>query len=417
MGFMKTEILENIDNPEQLECLYRENKTIFLKEFNLIYPDLKGNILADAWHHRLNFENSETSWGKPYELIYLIIACLFAGTIAKLPTILNIDPELFYSRNTSFIILPILTTYFLWKNKPSQKRMIYSISIILCTIIFVNILPDSFRRDNLILTWIHVPLFLWTILGTSFVGQNLNDYSRRIEFLRFNGDFIVMTTIILIAGGIMTGITVGLFQLIDVDISKFYFDYFGVYGLAAAPILGTYLTQTNPHLVNKVSPIIAKLFTPLVLITLIIYLVAIIVTGKDPYNDRDFLMTFNFLLLGVMALILFSVAETSIEGSNRWAAIVLFALSLITIIINGIAISAILFRISEWGITPNRMAVLGANLLVLANLILVCRQLFKTISRESDLIEVENTIAKFLPCYGLWTIVVSFVFPFLFKLL
>ncbi|MEX2568811.1 MAG: hypothetical protein WD431_22910, partial [Cyclobacteriaceae bacterium] len=38
---------------------------------------------------------------------------------------------------------------------------------------------------------------------------------------------------------------------------------------------------------------------------------------------------------------------------------VLLLLSAVTIIVNGITLSAILFRISEWGITPNRAAVLG----------------------------------------------------------
>ncbi len=99
-----------------------------------------------------------------------------------------------------------------------------------------------------------------------------------------------MTTLILIAGAILTGVTIGLFSLIGFKIEKFYFDYVVIFGLPAAPILGTYLIETNPQLVGKVSPVIAKIFSPLVLVMLVVYLIAIIYSGKDPYNDREFLL-------------------------------------------------------------------------------------------------------------------------------
>jgi hypothetical protein len=212
----------------------------------------------------------------------------------------------------------------------------------------------------------------------------------------------------------MTGVTIGLFSLIGLNIEEFYFQYVVVFGLAAAPMIGTYLTQTNPHLVGKVSPVIAKIFSPLVLLMLVIYLVAIIVSGKDPYNDREFLLMFNALLIGVMAIIFFSIAETSKGIGHRLEIWVLFLLSAITIIVNGIALSAILFRISEWGITPNRAAVLGGNVLILIHLLLVTAQLFRVLSRKSSLAGVGKAITLYLPVYVIWTIIVAFIFPFLF---
>jgi hypothetical protein len=202
--------------------------------------------------------------------------------------------------------------------------------------------------------------------------------------------------------------------LIGVNIQKFYFENVVVSGSAAAPIVATYLTQTNPQLVGKVSPVIAKIFSPLVLVMLVIYLVAIIVSGKDPYNDREFLLIFNALLIGVMAIIFFSVAETSATTKTRTEIWVLFLLSVITVIINGIALSAILFRISEWGITPNRAAVLGGNALILMNLVLVTAQLLRGLSKKGNIIEVGRVISFYLPIYFLWTIIVTFLFPLIF---
>jgi len=147
---------------------------------------------------------------------------------------------------------------------------------------------------------------------------------------------------------------------------------------------------------------------------LVIYLIAMIYSGKDPYNDREFLLIFNALLIGVMAIIFFSVAEASKNTKSQAESWILLLLSVVTVVVNGIALSAILFRISEWGITPNRAAVLGGNILILINLLLVTVQLFKVILKKTDIAGVGKIISFYLPIYAVWTIIVTFIFPLLF---
>ncbi|KAA9347176.1 hypothetical protein [Larkinella humicola] len=411
---MKDEILSNLNNPGQLERLYRADKPTFKRAFKALYPELKDNALLTFWNERINFTQEDISWGSRKDLIFILIASLVAGGIAKLPALLSIDKEFFYTRNIGFIIFPVLASYFAWKNKLSMGKLIFIAISILVAIVFINFLPDVKRSDTLDLACIHVVLFLWSILGFAFVGETGNADEKRLNYLRYNGDLIVMTTLILIAGGIMTGLTIGLFKLIGFEIEKLYFDYFGIFGLSAAPIIGTYLTQTNPQLVGKVSPVIAKIFSPLVVVMLVIYLIAIVYSGKDPYNDREFLLLFNALLVGVMAIIFFSVAETSKSTKSQMEIWVLFLLSVVTIVVNGIALSAILFRISEWGITPNRTAVLGSNILILIHLLLVTAQLFRVLSKKTTIASVGKATAFYLPVYALWTILVTFLFPILF---
>jgi hypothetical protein len=411
---MKDEILANLNNPRQLEKLYRENKPAFQRAFKVLFPELKDNPLVGFWNERLNYENEEISWGTGKDLVFVLVASLLAGIIAKLPAILQIDEEFFYPRNIGFIVFPLLIAYFAWKNHLHFRKIAIIGGATLISLLFINFLPDNDKSDTLILSCIHLPLILWSFLGFAFVGDRLNNTEKRLGFLRFNGDLVVMTAIIVLAGIALTGITIGLFSLIGFKIEEFYFQYVVVFGVAAVPIVGTYLTQTNPQLVNKVSPVIARIFSPLVLITLVVYLAAIIYSGKDPYNDREFLIIFNALLIGVMAIILFSVAETSKQHKSQISILILFLLSAVTIIVNGIALSAILFRISEWGITPNRLAVLGGNILILINLLLVMVKLFRVLTQKADLNEVGKSIAWFLPIYSLWAVIVTFLFPLIF---
>ncbi|HEY9341631.1 MAG TPA: hypothetical protein VIQ23_08630 [Hanamia sp.] len=411
---MKDEILAHLNKPTELEKLYRANKVSFKREFNTLYPELKGNVVADFWNERLNYESDEINWGSKRELLFVLIAALVAGVIAKLPAILSISEDFFYPRNIGFIIFPALTAYFAWKNKLSTRKIAFIIGAALAGLIFINLLPDITKSDTTILSCIHLALVLWSILGFAFVGGMKNNDEKRLGFLKYNGDLLVITALIVIAAAIMSGITIGLFSLIGFNIKEFYFENIVIFGLPAAPIVGTYLTQTNPQLVGKVSPVIAKIFSPLVVVMLVIYLIAMIYSGKDPYNDREFLLIFNALLIGVMAIIFFSIAEASKTTKSQPELWILFLLSVVTIIVNGIALSAIVFRISEWGITPNRAAVLGGNVLILINLLLVTAQLFRVLSKKANINGVGKVISFYLPIYVVWTIVVTFIFPLLF---
>ncbi|OKL38473.1 DUF4153 domain-containing protein [Pontibacter flavimaris] len=411
---MKDEILTHLHDPGGLEKLYRNNKAPFAQEFRAMYPELRGNLLADFWNERLSYESDVISWGSARDILLVVMASLVAGILAKIPAFLPVDEAFFYPRNIGFIVFPLLTAYFAWRNKlPAGKGAILGGAILLL-LVYINLLPDAPTSDTLILACLHLPLVLWALLGIAFAGNDFHNYNRRLGYLRFNGDLLVMAALLVIAGVLMTGITIGLFAIIGIQIEEFYAAYIGVFGLAAIPIVATYLTQTNPQLVNKVSPVIAKIFSPLVLLMLTIYLIAIPFSGKDPYTDRDFLILFNVLLIGVMALIFFSIADKSRSEQDTAGTWVLLLLAIVTVIVNSIALSAILFRIAEWGITPNRLAVLGSNILMLVHLLLVTRTLLRSLTKKEDMGAVGRTIAFYLPVYFVWAAVVVFLFPVIF---
>jgi len=411
---MQQEIIDHIDKPAYLEKLYRGNKSDFKESFEQVYPQIKGNLVAETWHERLGYESNNISWGVKNELIFVAVGCLIAGLIAKLPDIFSINEDFFFPRNIGFILFPVLIAYFAWKNGLSLKTISVLFGIMGVCLVYINILPDSSDSDTLILACIYLPLLLWVILGSAFSGKKTFNLSIPLDFIRFNGDAAVMIAVLGIAGGLLTGITFGLFALIGIQIEQFFQDYILVFGLPAIPILAAFLTQNNPQLVNKVSPIIAKLFSPVVLIMLVVYLAAIIYSGKDPYNDREFLLIFNLLLVGVMALIFFSIAESRNKDKISFDIWILFLLSIVTVIVNGIALSAIIFRISEWGITPNRLAVLVSNVLILVHLLFVTFKLYNSIIKKSSLNGVGKSIIAYVPIYFIWALIVVFVFPLAF---
>lgn len=418
---MQNKIKEAIETPEILEKLYRSDKKAFEKAFYDVFPEISEQKTAEIWKARLDFDLSKASETRfsPKDIILVVIASLITGFLIKIPQIfdINVDEFYFYEKNTGMIILFGLSLYaFLTGGKTNMKQLLITLGIFIVSTFYINFLPSTEDSHSIILAYMHLPIMLWTVYGLIYINFDLSSLPKRMDFIKYNGDLAIMGVLLLIAGGILSGITLGLFAAIDMEIEQFYFDYVGIWGLVAIPIVATFVIKVYPFIASKIAPVIANIFSPLVLITLSIYLVSILVTGKDPYNDRDFLIVFNLLLLGVMAITVFSVIETAVQNKQRFNLSVLLALSVITLIVNAIALSAILYRLNEYGFSPNRVAVLGSNVLIFMHLILIMIDLFRVNFHKKPINRVENTIARYLPVYAFWTAFVVFVLPWLFGL-
>jgi hypothetical protein len=405
---MENQIIQQIANPAALEQLYRSNPTAFSRAFEAVYPQISTSLTAQVWHERL--AKSSTSWGAKGDWILLTVLASIVAFLMQMPDLFSISHDLYFPRNMSFIVMPSIGVYFAYKRGLTIRQLAAPLLVLLSSIVFINLLPEG--STTLILTCLHIPLLIWLVVGYIFAE---NDPAKRMEFLRYHGDLVVMTAVIGLAGGLFTGLTLNLFKLIGITIEDFYFRYLVLSILPSVPLFATFLVRQNGSLVSKISPVIARIFTPLVTITLALFLGAIIYTGKDPYNDREFLVVFNGILIGVMALILFSLGEATKANASRVHQYFLFALAVLAIIDNGIALSAIGYRLFEFGITPNRIAVLGSNAIVMLHLMLATKKLWAFLKGQKTIEEVELGITAYLPIYAIWAAIVSFLFPLIFQ--
>lgn len=412
---METEIINNIDNPIILEKLYRSDKIRFKNSFSVCYAEIQNNPIAQVWNERLATSKDDLFLGNKNEIFFGLMAAFISGIIAKIPSIIGIEYDLFLSKNIGFIVFPMVSIYFVWKQKLSFKKYLFLIFIFIATAFYINSLPNNEKSATIILAGIHLPLFLWAVLGYAFIGGDLKNSQKKIAYLKFNGNFIIMSALLILSSVLFSAVTINLFMLLGVNIEKFYTEQIAVWGLSAIPLLSTYLVQYNPLLVNKISPTIARIFTPIVFITLLIFLATLVYTGKNIYNDRDFLLLFNALLIGVMAIIIFSFTEVTQQVKSKISLFILFGLSVLAIIANGIALSAIAFRLTEFGISPNRLAILGANFLMFIHLSIVSYTLFMRIRNKANMQDIENKIVLLMPLYAFWAAFVTFVMPFLFN--
>ncbi len=360
-------------------------------------------------------KTNELQWGKKNEIMFIALLVVIAGFIAKIPQFQGVREDLFYEKNLSFIFLPLLMIYFNWKNQLAWNKLILPFVVMGLSAVYINMLPYSEKSDSNMLSYFHLPILTWILLGFTYVGNSIANFKNGISFLRYTANLVVMSVIILLSGFLFMAMTMGLFKLIGIDIAHLVQFYVLIWGLPSIPLIASFIVTNNPQIVDKISPIIAKIFTPMVTLMLFLFLFGIIVTGKNPSQDREFLLIFNGLLVGVMALIIFSLQEMTKKGKQAFQLYTLLALSTITILINCLALYSIIFRLVEFGFSSNRIAVIGADIFIFAHLILLTRKLFLFHQDKVTVTEVEDTAGNFLPVYFIWLSFVVFLLPYIFS--
>lgn len=354
-----------------------------------------------------------------HEIILLILLSLIAGTMAKIPELfgshLYAEENLFYLKNMSLFFVPLIAIFFAWKRRLSLIRILLILAPSILTFVLINLYPFQapFHTEKLI--GIHLPVLLWLTVCIAYAPERWMDASGRMDFLRFTGETFVYTVLIICGGGVLVFFTQAIFSAIGVDTSKFVSEYLIVYGGLAAPIVAAYLVEAKKSIVENLAPILAKIFSPLFLITMIAYLLAMVVLKKSPFMEREYLIGFDIMLALVLGMVLYVISARKNAEIPDFYDYVNFALILAALIIDCIALSAIIFRLSAFGFSANKTAALGENLLMLANLIGLAWLYFRFFSKKIEFLRLEQWQMRYLPLYAGWLAFVVFVFPWIFS--
>ena len=77
--------------------------------------------------------------------------------------------------------------------------------------------------------------------------------------------------------------------------------------------------------------------------------------------------------------------------------------------------SAILFRLASFGFTPNRVAVLGANLIIMVHLARICVTYVALIRQRGGVSAIQYVVGTYRPVYAAWAAIVAFFLPVAFR--
>lgn len=414
MNTLKEQILQNIGNPEVLEMIYRRDKSAFIRDFDEAAGGMD-TALVEFWRIRLKgTEPFRKNQALKNGLAVVAVISVIAILLTRLPLLVwGMAPEDFYFRNLPLLIFAGLTAWFIIKNKLANRKNIPGLALpTLALAVYLNLLPEK-PGDAHILAILHAPVFMGFIFAMAFVSFDFRNSGKTSGLIRYCGELLIMSGLLAIAGAILSGMTIGMFAVIGMEISQFYLQNITISGVVILPVIAAWLIDLYPGITDRIAPVIARIFAPLVLLSAVIYLAAITLSGTSLSEDRELLLIFNIMLLFVMAIIVFSLSELDQSAGRKLNVILLFLLAAVTLLIDLFALTAIVTRLSE-GFTPNRTVVLVSNVLILVNLLLVLPGLFNAGFRGKQAGPVERIINRYLPVYFIYSIVVIFLFPLIF---
>ena len=349
----------------------------------------------------------------------VILFTFLAGTFFKIPELFGYsfnDPQyqIFYFKNLSFFILPLIALFFLYKNKSNLKMVTAILGIFAGAAVLVNAYPSYPPNSTEILTALHLPLFLWLVTGVAYLGIQWRSSQGRMNFIRFTGEAIIYGTLIFCGLIVLAMFTQAIFFAVQIDASWFIQNYLIVYGAAAVAMITVYLVETKKSVVENFAPILAKIFSPLFLFIMLAFLVILVLSGKSPFMERDYLIAFDFMLVLVLGLVLYTISARNPYAKNKLFDYLNLALIVVAMIIDAVALSAILLRLSAFGITPNKLAALGENLILLINLAGLAWLYGRFFVKKIDFTRIENWQTSYLYAYAIWLAIVAFIFPIVF---
>ncbi len=354
------------------------------------------------------------------DITLVIIFALLAGTLIKIPELFGLgfsDPgsDLFWVRNLSLFILPFIAAFFLIKRQAGRKFSMAVLGIFAAAAVIINIYPSFAPHNTAYLSGLHLPLFLWLIAGAAYMGRGWRESQGRMNFIRFTGEAFIYGVLVMAGVMVLGGFTSVIFEAINIDTEWFMEEYLVIYGGCAAAMITVYLVEAKRSVVENFAPILAKIFSPLFLITMAVFLGTIIVTGRSPFMEREFLIGFDFMLALVLGLVLYVISARDVNQPPHLFDYLNLALILAALVIDGIALSAILFRLSTFGITPNKLAALGENLALLGNLGGLAWMYVGYFRKKFNFARLEKWQTDYLYVYLIWTAFVAFIFPFMFR--
>ena len=342
-----------------------------------------------------------------------------AAVAIKLPNLVGLKwgvDEAFYARNLSLFVLPFLVGYFIWKRKPAHRATIASLAAaFIGAATFANVYPyESDQSHTQILAAIHLPVALWLVVGIAYAGGRWSQVAGRMDFIRFSGELFIYFVLIALGGGLLTGFLMMMFTTIGIDAEWFAESWLLPCGAAGAVIVASWLVEAKQSVIENMAPVLTRLFTPLFTAVLVTFLATLLFTGRAVNVEREMLMAFNGLLVIVLALLLYSLSARDPESPPGAFDVMQVVLLLSALIADALALWNIASRITEFGFTPNRLAVLGMNLILLVNLVWSAVLYGRFLRKRESLAALERWQTRYLPVYAIWAAIVVIVFPPLF---
>jgi hypothetical protein len=355
------------------------------------------------------------------DLLAMVICAAGAAASIKVPELFGMgfeeDSDSFHATNFSLFALPWLAAFLAWRRHATKALIGVLLALFALGVVAANVYPLAADSQSVVLTAIHLPIALWFVVGLAYVADDLRSSRRRMDFIRFTGEWFVYFVLIALGGGVLIAFMFGTFEAIGISPDTFISQWLLPCGFVAAMVVAGWLVEAKQGVVENIAPVLTRLFTPLFTAVLLAFLVALGWTSAGIDVEREALILFDLLLVVVLGLLLYSISARDPLAPPGLFDKLQFALVVSALVIDVLVLLEITGRITEYGTTPNKAAALGENVILLANLAWSASLVLGFVRRHTPFAALERWQTGYLPVYAAWAWIVVLVFPPLFNYL
>ena len=400
---LEDEVAKAQGDPAALEALYKEAEAA--GEVEAFKEALAGcvredpeSLLLAAWTCRLEIQVApaavELLWRTPESAdnrtwtiavaasaVLGIAFALFAGSKPPIPVPGAANP-LFWIGWAPVTALGVL--FYLAKTDRAGERHVWywGAGVAIAILGAVTALVTWGRTDGVAgLIALHLPFVMWAFVGGSLALGRPDPARQFYAYVVKSMETVLTVGVYLLAGVAFGALTVGIFNALSISISEDTMRIFAAWGFGAVPLLAlasVYDPASPPAEQSwssglaRILTILTRLMLPLALGVLVVYVCVFIpLYFWRPFGEREVLIVYNATIVAVLALLAASVTgpdDARSERDDRILRYGILALCLLSILLNLYALAAIISRTAEFGLTPNRHAVLGWNAVTLVML-------------------------------------------------
>ena len=350
---------------------------------------------------------SSSGW---LETLVVAVAAAVAIQVARLAADFPDEEPTWFVRNLSLFVLPFLAGYFARRRQLDTRGWMLTAAPFVLAALLVNLYPYGADSATEALVALHLPVVLWFVVAYPYMGGTLRSHERRMDFVRFTGEWFIYYVLIALGGGVLMGLTAAILEPTEIDPEQIA-AWVLPSGAAGAVIVAAWLVESKQRVVENMAPVLTMLFTPLFAVMLACAAVVYAVTGLGGAFDRELLSVFDALLVVVLALVLYGMSAREPSTSPGWMDGIQLVAVVSALVLDVMVLGAMVARIGEFGFTPNRTAALGLNLVLLVNLAGAAWLSARFLRRRSTLHRLERWQTTYLPVFAVWAATVVVVLP------
>lgn len=247
------------------------------------------------------------------EAVVAVALAIVAGIAIKVPELFGLSMQdetnaLFYIRNASLFVLPVLTGYFVWKRGLNPARRPWLALPFVAAAVVVNVIPFTPGGPTEVLASLHLPIALWMVVGVAYASGDWRHAARRMDFVRFSGELFIYYALMAFGGGVLTACTMLMFAAIGLDVSWMAQRWILPCGALGAVIIGAWLVEAKQSVIENMAPVLTRLFTPLFAAAFLAFLGTMVWTRTGIDVEREVLIGFDLLLVLVLGLLLYAIS-------------------------------------------------------------------------------------------------------------